>query len=108
MEESSTVRLNILFGSGREREKGLQQGVQDFKEDGVVTCCGEPVLSPLVRCGDSATWERAGECSRTCLLPEGSRTGLYLPTEGSQPPRQWEDGLARHPGLSALLSVRAV
>lgn len=51
------MRLNILFGSGREREKGLQQGVQDFKEDGVVTCCGEPVLSPLVRCGDSATWE---------------------------------------------------
>lgn len=56
----------------------------------MVTCRGEPVLSPLVQCGDSAMWERAGECSRTSLLPEESRTGLFLPEEGSWPPREWE------------------
>lgn len=44
----------------------------------MVTCHGEPFLLPLVLCGDSAVWERAGECSRTCLLLEGTRTGLHL------------------------------
>lgn len=83
----------------------MHRGVQDFKE---VTHSGEPVLSPLVWCGDSAVWERAGECCRICPLPKGARTGLYLPTEGSQPPRQWEHVLARHPALSILLSVLAV
>lgn len=95
--------LNILFSSGREEGRGLQRGGQGFKEDGVVTHHGELALSLLVLCGDSAMWEKAGECSRTCLLPEGLGQGFIF-----QPPRQWEDGLARRPGLSVLLSVQAV
>ena len=83
----------------------LQKGVQDFEEDGAVTCCGEAVAPQLIQCWGSALRERASVCRRMCLLPEAARRGLSLPTEGSQPPGQREDGLARHPGLSVLLSV---
>lgn len=81
MEETSTVRLNILFGSGREGEKGLQRGVQDFKEDGVVTRCGEPVLSPLVLCGKGLT-SAAGHASSPRGLGQGF---IFLQKAASHP-----------------------